>query len=72
SNFLVKHNPRNQWLFQRTGGVAFTNRKTNQKNIKIIVTAVNFQCSDAGEYHCKITLSSGKLFSTSPVNITAK
>ncbi|XP_055865823.1 uncharacterized protein LOC129922767 isoform X2 [Biomphalaria glabrata] len=68
SNILVKHNPRNQWLFHRTGGIGFANRR----NIQFIVTAVNFQCSDAGEYYCIIVLPSGKFVSTSPVNITVK
>ncbi|KAK0069085.1 hypothetical protein Bpfe_001267, partial [Biomphalaria pfeifferi] len=67
-NFFVKHNPRKEWIFQRIGGLDATNRS----DIQINVTAINFQCSDAGEYYCRIDLPGGGLYSTSPVNITVK
>ncbi|KAK0064601.1 hypothetical protein Bpfe_006260 [Biomphalaria pfeifferi] len=65
SNFVIQYNPRGQWQFQYGGG-------ENRKTIHVIVTAVNFQCSDAGEYSCNAIVPSGELIFNSPVNITAK
>ncbi|XP_055865798.1 neural cell adhesion molecule 1-like isoform X5 [Biomphalaria glabrata] len=68
STFLIQNNPPKQWLFQYSGG----NSLTNRNKIQIIVTAVNFQCSDAGEYTCRADLPTGETFFNSPANITVK
>ncbi|KAI8740940.1 CAunnamed protein product [Biomphalaria glabrata] len=65
SNFVILFNPRGQWQFRYGGG-------ENRKTIHVIVTAVNFQCSDAGEYSCNAIVPSGEIIFNSPVNITAK
>ncbi|KAK6987330.1 Hemicentin-1 [Biomphalaria glabrata] len=65
SNFVILFNPRGQWQFRYGGG-------ESRKTIHVIVTAVNFQCSDAGEYSCNAIVPSGEIIFNSPVNITAK
>ncbi|KAK6985701.1 hypothetical protein BgiMline_015299, partial [Biomphalaria glabrata] len=57
-----------QWQVEYSGGESNTNRQT----IQIIVTAVNFQCSDTGLYKCRATLPTNETAFSYPVNITAK
>uniref|UniRef100_A0A2C9KN94 Ig-like domain-containing protein n=1 Tax=Biomphalaria glabrata TaxID=6526 RepID=A0A2C9KN94_BIOGL len=57
-----------QWKVYYTGGQGFSNRIT----MKIVVTVVNYQCTDAGLYKCQVLSSQATTHDTYPVNLTAK
>ncbi|KAK6963646.1 hypothetical protein BgiMline_030805, partial [Biomphalaria glabrata] len=58
-----------QWQINFSGGEGFSNRNT----MKIVVTVVNYQCTDAGLYKCQAVLPSPvTTYETTPVNLTAK
>ncbi|KAK0043010.1 hypothetical protein Bpfe_027592, partial [Biomphalaria pfeifferi] len=62
-------NAPSQWQVNFSGGEGFSNRNI----MKIVVTVVNYQCTDAGLYKCQAILPSPITpYETMPVNLTAK
>ncbi|KAI8775416.1 hypothetical protein BgiBS90_023892, partial [Biomphalaria glabrata] len=58
-----------QWQVYYAGGEDFSNRNTT----RVVVTVVNFQCTDAGLYRCEIHIPNPNTpYQTTPVNLTAK
>ncbi|KAK6963643.1 hypothetical protein BgiMline_030802, partial [Biomphalaria glabrata] len=62
-------NVSSQWQVNFSGGEGYSNRNI----MKIVVTVVNYQCTDAGLYKCQAVMPSPiTTYETTPVNLTAK
>ncbi|KAK0043006.1 hemicentin-1, partial [Biomphalaria pfeifferi] len=69
AEFNTTKNAPSQWQVNFSGGEGFSNRNI----MKIVVTVVNYQCTDAGLYKCQAVLPSPSTnYETTPVNLTAK
>ncbi|KAI8775411.1 hypothetical protein BgiBS90_023887, partial [Biomphalaria glabrata] len=57
-----------KWTVQFNG----SNITTNKNSMRIIVTVQDFQCVDAGQYKCRVTLPDASQYNSTALNITAK